>query len=167
MEDLKALFDARDKHHSEYTLKIFEQINITLGCVTAYLTDIDEGIGQGIITWEDVNFMEDMLVVLGTVNYNIGDHVELFGENFIITEDNADDLQQIVHMSVPLDLVNGEDEDKIMEYLYNAGENKPIENFSEIITTPARAVLDEDFDLSELSEEQLQALKFATAKGGQ
>jgi len=166
MQDVKSLIADRDKSNADYTLKIFKQIGPALGCITAYLTDIDDYIAQGIITWEDVSIMEDTLIVMGTVNYNVGDTIALAGEEFTMTEENVDEFQQIVHMTLPFELAEEGDEDKILEYLYKAGNVSAADEFSEIIM-PSPAVLDEEFDLSELSEEQILSLKLQTPKSRQ
>jgi len=166
MQDLKSLVAARDKSNAEFTLKIFKQIGAALGCVTAYLTDIDNYVAQGIITWEDVSIMEGMLIVMGTVNYNVGDTIELGDEEIIMTEENVDEFQQIVHMTLPFELAEEGDEDKILEYLYKTADTNSLDDFSEIVMPPP-AVLDEEFDLSELSDEQIQSLKLQTIKSRQ
>jgi len=110
--------------------------------------------------------MEDTLIVMGTVNYNVGDTIALAGEEFTMTEENVDEFQQIVHMTLPFELAEEGDEDKILEYLYKAGNVSAADEFSEIIM-PSPAVLDEEFDLSELSEEQILSLKLQTPKSRQ
>jgi len=164
MEDLKALFKVRDEHFSEHTTKILIEITDTLKCVTVYLNEIDDGAAQGKIIWEDVSIMEDILIMMGTVEYGVGDTIVFGDEQIIVTPENADSLQQLVHMSVPVDLVQESDREKIMEYLRTTTEDINVE-LSEIIVPTSH--LDAEFDLSELSDEQIQALKLSTAKGGQ
>jgi hypothetical protein len=165
MADLKALFKARDDQFSKETFKIFKLIEVTLGCVTAYLSDIDEAVGQGIISWEDTSIVDDMVVVIGMVDYEPNETISLYGQEYKITEENLDEFQRVVHMSVPLDLVEEGSEQNIMDYLYNIGDDKDIDEFSDVIT-PAAAKLEEEFDLSELTEEQIQSLKLHNPKGG-
>lgn len=165
MADLKALFKERDEKFLEQTLKIFKLIETTLGCVTAYLSDIDEAVQQGIITWEDTSVVDDAVVVIGMVDYELGDVITLYGKEFTITQENFDEFQRVVHMSVPIDLVEEADEQKIMNYLY--GLDKNIDEFSNVITPPAAATkLEDEFDLSELTEEQIESLKLHNLKGG-
>ena len=165
MADLKALFKARDEKFTQETLEIFKLIHTTLGCVTAYLSDIDEAVQQGIITWEDTSIVDDSVVVIGMVEYEPGETITLFGKDFKITEENIEEFQRIVHMSVPIDLVEEANEEKIMNYLYDIGEDKDINEFSNVISPPAAAKLDEEFDLSELTEEQIASLKMHNIKG--
>jgi hypothetical protein len=165
MEDLKALFEVRDEQYSKETTKIFKLINNTVTCVTAYLCDMDERVAQGIVKWEDVSIIEDMLVVIGSVNYEVGTTITLDGKEYQIREDNIDEFQSVAHMSIPLDMAIDDDEDEIMAYLYDIGMDSNIEDFTSVLT-PHHDSIESEFDLSELSEEQIQALKLSTAKGG-
>ena len=165
MADLKALFRARDEKFLEETLKIFNLIKTTLGCVTAYLSDVDEAVQQGIVTWEDTSIVDDSVVVIGMVDYEPGETITLYGTEFKITEENIDEYQRVVHMSVPVDLVEEGNEQNIMNYLYNLGSGKSIEEFSNVIAPPAATKLEDEFDLSELSEEQIASLKMHNIKG--
>ena len=165
MADLKALFKARDEKFLEETLKIFKLINSTLGCVTAYLSDIDEAVQQGIITWEDASIVDDMVVVIGMVDYDLGDVINLYGKEYTITEENFDDFQRVVHMSVPIDLAEEGNEEKILNYLYSQGEGKDISEFSNAVSGIPEPNTEEEFDLSELTEDQIESLKLHNLKG--
>jgi hypothetical protein len=164
MEDLKLLFKKRDEHHSKETLKIFKQINTTLGCVSSYLYETDPSISQGIMSWEDLSLVDDLVILVGMVTYEVGTEINLGGLIITVDEENLEDLQSFIHMSVPLALVEEDDEDKLMDYLFSqdnegAGEVSSLGNIE-----PAKQDL--EFDLSELTEEQRQALKLTTPKGG-
>ena len=107
-----------------------------------------------------------MVIIIGMVDYQIGSTVTLANTDFRITNENIDNFQRVVHMSVPFDLAEEGNSDKIMQYLYDISSDKDIDDFSNVIT-PTPAMREDDFDLSELYEEQLQALKHTTANGGQ
>lgn len=167
MEDLKALFKVRDEHFTEHTTKILIEIVNTLECVTTYLVDIDDYAAQGNIIWEDISIMEDILVMMGTVEYSIGSTIVFGDEKIVVTDENCESLQQLVHMSVPLALVQENDKAKIIHYLETTAEDmgSDLDEIMVQINTPPPPT--SDFDLSELSEEQLASLKLSTAKGGQ
>jgi len=166
MTDLKTLFDKRDEQFSKETIKIFEKINTTLGCVTAYLSDVNEAVAQGIISWEDTTIMDDTIIIIGMVDYEIGSTIALAGMDFTISEENIDEFQSVIHMQVPFKLADEGDEDKLMDYLYEFGEGKNMDEFQSLISPTKIPVLEHEFDLSELSEEQRQSLKLSNPKGG-
>jgi len=165
MEDLRALFKVRDEHFTEHTTKILMEVIDTLECVTTYLVDIDDNAAQGNIVWEDVSIMEDILIMMGTVEYSVGDTIIFGDEKIVVTDENADSLQQLVHMSVPINLVQEANHSKIMNYLESSTEDIGDE-LGEIIVPVTASQPESEFDLSELSDEQIQSLKLSTAKGG-
>ncbi len=169
MEDLKALFKVRDEHFSKHTTKILMEITNTLECVTTYLVDIDDGVAQSDIVWEDISIMEDILVMMGTVDYIIGNTISFGNEKIVVTAENCESLQQLVHMSVPLVLVQEDDTAKIMRYLETTAVDmgSDLDGFVVPLTPQTTTPHTSDFDLSELSEEQRQSLKLSTTKGGQ
>ena len=163
MEDLKALFKVRDEHFITHTTKILVEITDTLECVSLYLVNIDDNAAQGTIVWEDISIMEDIIIMMGTVEYHIGDTIIFGDEKIVVTDENADSLQQLVHMSVPIALVEEGDKDKIMDYLESTSNEFSSELGEFLVSEPQHET---EFDLSELSDEQIQALKLSTAKGG-
>jgi len=162
MEHLKALFKVRDEHFTTHSTKILNEIRTTLECVTNFLADVDDSISQGAITWEEATLMDDLMIVLGSVNYKPGTTPYVNGVQVPITEENCAEIQQLVHMSLPLELVISNDREEIMKYLYS--EIEGFENMEDMVEAVTQS--DVEFDLSDLTEEQRQALKFSTVKGG-
>lgn len=165
MEDLEALFKVRDEQYFEETRKIFELITTSVTCATEYLSDMDERVAQGILKWEDVSVIEDMLVIIGSVDYELGTTITLDGKEYNIHADNIDEFQSVAHMSIPLDIVIDDNEEEIRNYLYDMGQDSDIEDYTSVLSPPGETV-ESEFDLSELTDEQRQALKLSTAKGG-
>ncbi len=151
MDNLKTLYYKRDEQFSAQTLKIFEKIDSTLACLSLYLSDVDDSVAQGVIAWEDTSIIDDLVVVIGTVQYELGDIVTIDLNDIEITPNNIEEVQRIIHMSVPYALVIADDQDDIMEYLYTEGVD--LESMGNPPTN--------EFDLSELSDEQLKSLRSA------
>lgn len=163
MEDLKTLFKQRDDFVNEKTLELFSRMTNTLACVTTYFSEMDELISQGMISWEETSIIDDLVVVVGMVQYEVGDVLTFEGETNTVTEENVDLFQRVVHMSVPIDLVEENDPDKIMEFLDSLGEGRDIDEFSESFAAVEIIPQEEhEFDLSELTEEQRRNLKHFT-----
>ncbi len=156
MEKLKNVFEERDSVFSEKTHEIFALIHSTLVCVTDFLNDIDPMFDAGIITWEDASLIDNMIVIVGIVDYELGTEIDIDGNVIVITEDNLDHFQRVVHMSLPDEVVASKDSDRITKFLYELHENDNPGIFSDTIapTPPALA----DFDLSKLTEDQRQSL---------
>ncbi len=153
MENLKTLYNVRDEIFSDKTYEIFKKIDNTLACLTLYLTDIDEAVAQGVIAWEDTSLIDDLVVVIGTVQYDMGDIITIAGVEIEVTPNNVLEIERVIHMSIPYDLVIEDDKDNIMEFLYTV----EAANEFNIDGAPAN-----DFDLSELSDEQRKSLQSAT-----
>lgn len=165
MEDLKPIYKKRDKRYTKENRKLLELIDTTLKCVTAYLTKINPAILQGIISWEDTSLMDDMVIVMGMLSYEVGKTIDIGGTKIVVTEDNVNELQHMVHMAVPIDLVEEANSEKITEYLQNLDADYDVEADTTIIELPASAP-EQEFDLSELSEEQLENLRLSPIKSG-
>jgi len=163
MGTLKELFEERDEAFKQQTFKIFELIHTTLVCVTEYLNSIDPVFAAGQVAWEDANLMDGMVLIVGIVDYTPGTQIEIEGETITITESNLDYFQRVVHMSLPFELVESSNEANIIEFLKMIHEKQKAESFSTPINdTPPP---DDDFDLSQLTEEQRQAYMLFNTKG--
>jgi hypothetical protein len=169
MSDLETLFLERDKFFEEKTQEIFKEIYEALEAVTIFLTDIDDLIAQGNINWEDANMMDDLVILIGMVTYEPGDTIKISDDlDVIINEENIDNFQRIVHMSVPLDLVKQKDKDTILSFLYDMNVERTPEEFSSVLdeTTKIPIKKEEEFDLSDLDEHQIQSLKYFSDNKG-
>ncbi len=164
MEDLKTIYKNRDDHYTKENNKLLKLINTTLKCVTVYLSKVNPVIQQGIISWEDTSVMDDMVIVIGMLGYELGNTITDGNGKIVITEENILELQQMVHMAVPLKLVEAADSEKITKYLQNLDSNHDIEADTTIVESPTQHA--QDFDLSELSEEQLENLRLSPTKTG-
>jgi len=155
MEKLQKLFEVRDSAFAKQTSTIFEQIHEALVSVTAFLNDIDPVFDAGIITWEDATLMDDMIVIIGMVEYELDTTLEVDNKTVTITEENADGFQRVVHMSLPIDLVATKDEQVITDFLYELHANNNTGIFSDPIDP---SPFGEDFDLTKLTDEQRKSL---------
>ncbi len=153
MNNLKNLYSKRDEVFADRTYEIFEKIDTTLSCVTVFLTDIDDLVAQGVIAWEDTSLVDDFVIVIGTVQYNLDDVLTIGDKKIKLTLDNLTQFERVVHMSIPYNLVLENDKDNIIEYLYSIGAD--LDNDFSTMQIP---VVNTDFDLTELSDEQRQSL---------
>jgi len=169
MSDLKQLFKERDELFEKKTLEVFSKIEGAIEAVTIFLTDIDDLIAQGKISWEDANMIDDLVILIGMVTYEPGDTVNISEDlDIIINEENLDSFQRIVHMSVPLDLVEKNDKDTILSFLYEMNIERTSEEFSSVLdeTTKIPINKEEEFDLTDLDEHQIQSLKYFSDNKG-
>jgi hypothetical protein len=162
MTELKDIFDARDEAFAKKTMEIFGIIHTALVCITEFLNETDPSVASGNVSWEDANLMDDLVVIIGMVNYEEGTVIENDGNKITITNDNIEYFQRIVHMSLPYEMVLSSNEEDIMEFLHTMGTNHPIE-FTESVDTPPDDSM--EFDLSKLTEEQRRSLMFHHMKG--
>lgn len=162
MKDLKAIFDERDKFFSDKTLEIFTEIDTTLSAVTAFLSDVDDMVSQGTITWEDASFVEDLVVIIGVVQYDIGKFITVGQAEMQITVDNVEQFNRVVHMSIPYELVINADPEAILDFLYTMGTDEEQETIEVKATGEYN---DADFDLTELTDEQRKQLEMFDKKG--
>ncbi len=159
MDELKKIFEARDSAFEQQTLKIFNIIHMTLVCVETFLNDIDPIFAVGNITWEDVNLVDDGIIIIGMVDYTVGTKMEIDGNMIVITQDNIEYFRRIVHMSLPFDLIYDNDEDTIMEFLYNMHNQDNVSTFSEPLELGVNNNNNNtEFDLTKLTEKQRQSL---------
>lgn len=165
MEDLKPLYKKRDKRYNKENRKLLEMIDVTLASITAYFEKINPTIMQGVISWEDTSLMDDMIVVMGMLSYDLGKILNIAGVRIEVTEENIERLQHMVHMAIPIDLVEAADGEKITEYLQSMESEGEIDVDTVELSAPA-AAREHEFDLSELSEEQRENLKLMTIKTG-
>lgn len=163
MEDLKTLFKTRDKRYNKASKKIFKLINTMVVCVTNHLSDMNGSIFQGNISWEEASFMDDMVIIIGMLSYDPGDVIDVNGVEINVTEDNVHELQQMLHMAVPIDLAEEGDSKKIAAYLQTITAQHKVD--VDLVELPHHPH-DNDFDLSELSEEQRENLRLSTLKSG-
>jgi hypothetical protein len=158
MSKLKEIIDTRDSSFQEKTLEIFELIHTTLVCVTEFLNDADPICAAGNLTWEDANIMEDLVVIIGMVEYVAGTEMEVDGNMVKITDENVEYFQRVVHMSLPFDLVEAGNEKDIIEFLHTMHGELNAADFSEIVEETTTESAEVDFDLTKLTEEQRRSL---------
>ena len=156
MEELKKVFEARDSAFEKKTHEIFELIHTSLVCVTEFLNDVDPIFNAGEITWEDANLVDDLVVIVGMLDYTPGTTVEVDGNLISVTEENLDYFQRVVHMSLPFDLVASSNEEDITRFLYELHNKGNTSDFSEPLEDNINVAA--DFDLTKLTKEQRQSL---------
>lgn len=161
MEDLKPLFKKRDKSYSKQSRKFLKLIDTTLVCVTEYLTTLSPDTDQGTISWEDISYMDGMIVIMGMVLYEVGDNASFSDTQITVTQDNIHELEHMVHMAVPINLVEADNAEEITQYLQSLG-GINVDAETSFIPLPSAVMENQDFDLTELTEEQLEKLKLSS-----
>jgi len=155
MKNLEEIFDIRDTAYAKQTNKIFDAIITTLSCVNIFLNDIDPIFDAGNIIWEEVNLIDGGIIIIGMIDYKEGTKITVDGNIIEITKNNIEYFRRVVHMTLPLDLVYTNDEDIIMEFLYNSHNESNINSFSEPLELENNNI---EFDLTKLTEKQRVAL---------
>lgn len=163
MEDLKPLYKKRDERYNKENQKLLEMIDVTLAATIAYFEKINPTIMDGAISWEDTSLMDDMIVIMGMLSYELGKILDIGGVRIEVTEENLEQLQHMVHMAIPIELVEAADAEKITEYLQSMEAEGEIDIDAIEISAPTP---EHEFDLSELSEEQRENLKLMSIKTG-
>jgi hypothetical protein len=149
MDNLKQLFINRDNMFFEETAKLLSKLTHV---TTAAATFIDNCYGLDTnrnLTWEGVNLMNDMLTLVGVVSYSPGTTLMFNNESTNITKENAEYFQQIVHINLPLLVVNSQTTDELVSFLTAQKNQHGNENDNDNI---------KGFNLSELTPKQLQSL---------
>jgi len=169
MENLKELFNKRDSVFEAATLEIFKKINTTLTCVTTFLNEIDPMVNAGKIVWEDSSLHEDddLITIVGMVEFTPGTSVEIDGETIEVTEETVEYLNRVIHMSLPYDLVEADNGQEITSFLQDIHaeemERNMLESSDDEDNIPTQQT-GPDFDLTKLTEEQRQALDLYNAR---
>lgn len=156
MENLKAIFNERDDVFSKRTHKIFSLINTTLVCVTEFLNTNDPMFQAGSITWEEVELEEDLVSIMGFIEYEPGTTVEVDNNIISVTSENIDYFQRIIHMSLPYELVVESDGGEILKFLQKLKDDGKGDDFGKIIAGAPDGSI--DFDFTKLTKAQQAAL---------
>ncbi len=156
MKSLIDIFAARDVAFDKETDNIFAIIENSLAASAEFLFDINPVYNTGIITWEDVNLVDDLIVLICVVQYSVGDTIPVDGEDILITDENLEFFQKVIHMNLPIAMAIENDFDVILNFLYEMYDGNQLEAFDESIDPPPADV--SDFDLEQLTEKQRIAL---------
>lgn len=158
MKELSEIIKERDDKFTEATIEIFLSIDLCIEVVEEFLCSIDSMFAAGHFTWNDVYLEDDLITLLGMVEFDIGITIETDEGTVNITDDNVEYFQRVVRMALPYKLVTTGTRDEItvfMEKLHLSGKGQ---GFNEQVINPAPTEKSE-FDLSKLSTEQQAALK--------
>ncbi len=156
MKDLAELFKSRDKAEEDATGVIFESIHVTLQAVSSFLSDVDDSIADGILIWQDAEYLDKLVTIIGMISYEIGTTMQTEEGMVEITANNIEYFQRMIHMSLPLDLVSSNDYDKVIHFLQKMQDEDDIIEYSEPLDIPPNEY--RDFDLSKLTDDQRRSL---------
>lgn len=166
-EELKMLFEYRDKVVREASAQIFNKIKHVLGGINTFLSETDKTYAGGSMLWEDVQYMEDndIIVVFGVLSFLPGSKINIGGRLVDITESNANSFQRMVRIGIPINLASEGLEQDIVKFLGNLDQkhesldNNNVRNLaSELPVFPTHKKTQQDFDWGELTDEQKRSL---------
>ncbi len=159
IDKLEKLFDERDSVFEGKTSKIFQMVHTCIITITKFFKDINTDTNQGTLEWEEINIMDDLVTIVGVVLYDIGSTIIVEDRETTITEENIDYFQKVIHMTLPLDVILLEEE-QISKFLYDMYEQETLDTVTESLDLNNSF----DFDLSQLSDKQKQALMQSNIK---
>ena len=157
---LSTLFEERDEQFAEITAEIFDRIPNVLEGVYTFLVQANEGYENGTVSWEDVFLLDNVLTLIGIVSYKPGTEFVLEGKPVEVTEANSAYFQRIIRMGIPLNVAEEGTVEDILEFFSNIKVNFELTvnedgvQEEDLIAT----VKEPEFDMSELTDEQRDAL---------
>lgn len=172
MKDVQALLEQRDELFRDQTVTALGLAEDTLLGIREYLISVDSSYEPGQFVWEDVSLFEhDLLMLIGYVSYTPGTSFQLDGEIIEITEDNKDYFDRILRIGIPLSIVKQNNKAVVIGFLSNlnnAIEDESLdarEEIEQVEDVVAEQPSKYDFNLDELTDEQLVSLKFVRKSG--
>lgn len=146
---IEELFNERDEFYIKKTREIMLEMHAVLLAINK-LVSLQPN--DGVVNWEEISLYNDVVLMIGVVEYNPGAKLKTFrGDVIDITEQNAKTLQRLIRIGVPVELVAEGDSEKIYHFLADSVD------FDDDITSSLAS--DTDFDLEELTEEQRISLE--------
>ena len=109
--------------------------------------------------------MDGMIVVIGMIQYELGANAAFGATQITVTKDNIHELEHMIHMAVPSKLVEEDNEEEITKYLQSLG-GINVDSETSFIPLPSSVLSEQDFDLTELTDEQLEKLKLSSFDAG-
>jgi hypothetical protein len=171
---IEEMFSVRARAHDLATADILKMIAPGLEALHDFMEFQQFEKRGAILKWDDVELVEDdsnekILVLVGNISYPVGTEVQLEDDSWIkVTEDTAPDFQRLIRAGLPLSLADKPKED-VIAYL------EKIESEEQELAQNLEAELsqlgfelktyDDEFDLSQLTEEQRKAYEIGVKPG--
>lgn len=174
MKDIKQLFEDRQKEFDATTDVIMSELDHVTEGVHIFFDESDE-LNNGTIHWEDVSLLSaetpdghDHIILTAVVEYPVGTKFTLPSKDVVeITEGNADLFQRVLRVGIPLAIAIHGGIDDIVRFMHRAelfAEDEEPEHEDE----PERSHVKKryEFDLSELTDDQVRSLQAHKNKAG-
>jgi len=159
MSKLKDALYNRDAQYSKQTYEILDAIEPIMLHISKFLNTVDPLCRKGIIVWDEVNIIDDLIYFSGLVSQTLGATIEYNGEDVVMTMENIESFQGELFVNLPMSLIETGNGPEIVDFLYEVyNEAHALDN--DPMLTPSVGLM--DFDLSELSDEQKLALMNTT-----
>ena len=167
MINLKKMLEDRDVAYQKSTDAVLIEMKTAIKGITVFLRNKDE-LKNATISWEEVTYFktpnennDGFVMLLGVINYPVGERFMLPNGNVVeITEEIADYFRRIIRIGLPLKLAAEGTVEQVVEFMEaTMKKDEDANDPTEVETSP-------EFDLSELSEEQLQTLRLFSNQAG-
>lgn len=153
---LEQLFAHREQQFRRNTERILTSMKNVIDGVVQFL-NLNEELAQGQLTWQDVQFRDEIVMLIGFIDYPPGAKFATSnGEVVVVSEQTVDYFRRIIRMGLPADLVHKNSADDTIAFLQEIQKQNEIEEV-EMIELPVPDGV-EDFDLDSLTDEQKAAL---------
>lgn len=151
--NIELLFQERAESFALKTEEILESISHIIEGITQFLYATEE-LAQGKLTWEDIILEDDIIMLTGMIEYPPGARFTTSeGEQMIVSEQTKDYFTRMIRLGLPLKIVKIGTTEDIIQFLTNIDKEKKSRD-----VLPTELLDINGFDLSELTEEQAQAL---------
>jgi len=162
MTQVKDLFKKREQTYETLSHEILEALpNVLEGC-RRFIADRGADVNR--LTWEGVSYLDDkdVILLMAAVTHQKGDVVIMpDGTHIHVNDENADEFKSMLHLGLPYKLAITGTIDDIQAFMNETLETDDHEVESAV--TPDE--IEQDFDLSELSEDQLNRLLIPNGGG--
>lgn len=173
-KSIQDLLTKRDKSFKKATNDIFAKIPQALETFQELILEQEPLKNGSVIQWTEISLIssgleEPLLIIVGLVTFPIGSKVSLVtGESIVITADTAQYFPpRLIRIGLPLKIIESSKEeikdfilksDEVQSEENELQEIKNIEPLKTIASKKDSVTTSDDFDLTQLTEEQRQNL---------
>ena len=154
MKNIEILFQQRSQEFDKRTEKILKHMSPIIEGVVHYLS-LTEELSQGDLTWQTVVLQDDIVMLVGIIQYPPGAQFTTSGgEIMTVSEHTKEYFTRILRMGLPIDLVNRGSKKDTINFLSNLNN----EQISKHDMIPPELIEVNGFDLDKLTNEQRQEI---------
>ncbi len=156
------LFVARDKAINKATQNIFAAMPQALEAINELMGVAEIKKSGGELIWDEVEFFEEeqMIVMVGVIVFHAGCEVTTAnGDKVKVTKDTEPYFRRLVRGAFPLSIAS-QSKDEVLAYFTKVQED--LEKQRAVDDLDRITEMETEFDLSTLTEDQLQAYQTST-----